>query len=376
MLSLNSIVTVRVSAETRSSAARAFSAGLILAPAESSAVPEEHRLRRYWSAADMLADGFDPASPAYLAAPDYFAAGPAPDRVFVSLYPSSDSLPEALTAALSAPLNAAADGEGSFYGLYACETDPERLLALAADLPSRPSPFLLFGSAAGSVQEAAAPGSLFSRLREQAPSRCLGLFGADTCAAAALMGTAMGLVREYASSAFSLCYKAVPGALPVDLTESEIAALNALNANVYVTRGHRLRLLENGCLFSGLRFDEALSLDRISAALQEAAVDLLTSGAGKLPQTDETSALFINRFTAILSAFAAQGILATAPWRGKSVGSLTPGDTVENGFRLWADSYDEQSDEDRRAHRAQPIHAAMCLSGSVESLVINVDVTL
>ena len=374
MLSLNSIVTVRVSAETRSSAARAFSAGLILAPAEGSAVPEEHRLRRYCSAADLLADGFGAASPAYLAARDYFAASPAPDRVFVSLYPSSESLPEALTAALSAPLSAEADG--SFYALYACETDPERLLALAADLPSRPAPFLLFVSAAGSVQEAVSPGSLFSRLREQAPSRCLGLFGADVCAAAALMGTAMGLAREYASSAFSLCYKSVPGALPVDLTESEIAALKALNANVYVTRGHRLRLLENGCLFSGLRFDEALSLDRISAALQEAAVDLLTSGAGKLPQTDETSALFINRFTAILSAFAAQGILATAPWRGKSVGSLTPGDTVENGFRLWADSYDEQSDEDRQAHRAQPIHAALCLSGSVESLVINVDVTL
>ena len=336
MLSLNSIVTVRVSAETRSSAARAFSAGLILAPAEGSAVPEEHRLRRYWSAADLLADGFGAASPAYLAARDYFAAGPAPDRVFVSLYPSSESLPEALTAALSAPLSAEADG--SFYALYACETDPERLLALAADLPSRSAPFLLFVSAAGS--------------------------------------TAMGLAREYASSAFSLCYKSVPGALPVDLTESEIAALKALNANVYVTRGHRLRLLENGCLFSGLRFDEALSLDRISAALQEAAVDLLTSGAGKLPQTDETSALFINRFTAILSAFAAQGILTTAPWRGKSVGSLTPGDTVENGFRLWADSYDEQNDEDRQAHRAQPIHAALCLSGSVESLVINVDVTL
>ena len=52
-----------------------------------------------------------------------------------------------------------------------------------------------------------------------------------------------------------------------------------------------------------------------------------------------------------------------------------PGDIIENGYLLWADSYDRQSDEDRAAHKAMPVHAALCFAGSVECLVIQLDVT-
>ncbi len=376
MLSMNSIVTVRVSASAVPPASRSFAAGLILAPVSDAPVTPAQRLRVYRSSADLLSDGFAASDPAFLGAKAYFSADPAPDRVYVSLYPAGEALPDALNASLAAPLNAAAEDEAGFYALFVCETDACRLLALAEDLETRTAPFVLFAGATGSVPDAAAPEGLFSRLRNTAPSRSLGLFGADAYAPAALMGTAMGLSREHESSAFALCYKSVPGAVPTDLTESEAAALKALNANVYLVRGHRRRLLENGTLFSGLRFDEALSLDRISAALQEAAADLLISNTGRLPQTDETSALFINRFTAVLSGFASRGVLASAPWRGGAAGGPAPGEIVENGFRLWADPYHEQSDADRRAHKAQPIHAALCLAGSVETLVISIDVTL
>ena len=52
------------------------------------------------------------------------------------------------------------------------------------------------------------------------------------------------------------------------------------------------------------------------------------------------------------------------------------GDMVENGYLFWADSYALQLDADCRAHRAMPVHIALCLAGSVESLVINIDVTM
>jgi hypothetical protein len=41
---------------------------------------------------------------------------------------------------------------------------------------------------------------------------------------------------------------------------------------------------------------------------------------------------------------------------------------------LWADSYDHQSEADRAAHRAVPIHVALTMAGSVESIVIMVNV--
>ena len=149
-----------------------------------------------------------------------------------------------------------------------------------------------------------------------------------------------------------------------------------MNANVYITRGANRRLLENGTTVSGIRLDEVLALDRISADLQEAALSLLTSGSGKLPQTDETSAVFINRFSAVLAGYAAAGVLAAGRWRGSAAGRLQPGDMIENGYLLWAESYDLQSDADRAAHKAMPIHVALCMAGSVETLLIEIDVSI
>ena len=66
--------------------------------------------------------------------------------------------------------------------------------------------------------------------------------------------------------------------------------------------------------------------------------------------------------------------MAPAVWRGSDIGRIRNGDMIENGFALWAESYDLQSDEDRAAHKAMPIHAALTLAGSLESVVISVDV--
>ena len=45
-------------------------------------------------------------------------------------------------------------------------------------------------------------------------------------------------------------------------------------------------------------------------------------------------------------------------------------------FALWADSYDDQPDADRAAHRAVPIQVGLVLAGSIESIVITVNVTI
>ena len=375
MLTLNSIVDVRVNVSPVSASGTGFSTGLILAPASGSSVTETQRLRLFASAADLLADpsgDFTASSPAYLAAKSYFAADPAPDRVYVSLYPVSESLPDALDAVL----NLSAD----FYGVYVAESDSasasaERILALVRHLETLHAHLVLFCGATGTVAEAVSASGLLHGLFELSASRAVPIYGADAYAPAALMGTAMGLARASASAPFSLCYKAIPGMLPTSLRESELAALHALNANAYIVRGLSRKLLEKGTAASGLRFDEVYAMDRIAADLQEAALSLLTAGAGRLPQTDETSAVFINRFSAILADYASGGYLATAPWRGETLPALQPGDTVENGYLLWADSYDLQSDADRRAHKAMPIHIALCLAGSAESLVINIDIT-
>jgi hypothetical protein len=161
---------------------------------------------------------------------------------------------------------------------------------------------------------------------------------------------------------------------PSDLSQAQIDAIQALGGNVYVTRGRDFRLLEKGSTPSGYRYDEILYMDMIAADLQSAAVSLLAQNTGKMPQTDDSTAVFINRFSGILAGYTARGVLAPAPWRGPAAGSIQPGDVLENGFALWADSYDTQPEADRQAHKAMPVQAALALAGSLESVVINVNV--
>ena len=103
---------------------------------------------------------------------------------------------------------------------------------------------------------------------------------------------------------------------------------------------------------------------------------LLAENPDRLPQTDDSTAQFINRFTSILSGYTGRGVLASGIWRGADTGPLSAGDTVENGFALWADSYDDQPDADRAAHKAVPIQVGLVLAGSIESIVITVNVTV
>ena len=57
------------------------------------------------------------------------------------------------------------------------------------------------------------------------------------------------------------------------------------------------------------------------------------------------SAMFINSFSGILAGYTDRKVLVTAPWRGQ-------------------------------AHKAMPIQVALTLAGSLESVVINVNVQL
>ena len=61
---------------------------------------------------------------------------------------------------------------------------------------------------------------------------------------------------------------------------------------------------------------------------------LLAENPDKLPQTDDSTAQFINRFSSILMGYTDMNVLASALWRGSDVGpvqcALTPAGSVES----------------------------------------------
>ena len=369
MLSINTIARVAVNVVRTSAQPTSFDTGLLLVKDASFAA--EKRLKSYASSAEaaagLIADGFDASTEAYKAAQKYFAASPSPGRLLVSCCPASESPVQALDAVL--------DITSDFYGIALADTRTDgELLALDTHIRGLDKPCMLFLPLTGTPAAVVAADSMLDQLYTAGTRRVVATYAAAASDAAAVMGAAMGLQAAHAASAFSLCYKSVGGIQPSGLTQSQADAIEALGGNVYVTRGYTHTLLEKGSTPSGWRYDEVLYLDMIAESLQNAAVSLLADNPDKLPQTDDASAQFMNAFSSVLIGYTNRGVLATAPWRGSAVGSIQAGDYIENGFALWADSYDNQSEADRAAHKAVPIQCALTLAGSLESVVITVNV--
>ena len=240
------------------------------------------------------------------------------------------------------------------------------MLSFAQHVEALPVPLMLFVPAVGTAAEAVAADSVMDKLYTARLKRAFPFFCSCVSDCAAVMGTAMGLELAHKSSAFALCYKTVGGIQPSALTQAQADAIKALNGNVYVARGYTHFLLENGSVSNGQRYDEVLYIDKIADELQNAAVTLLAENPDRMPQTDDSTAQFINRFSSILMGYTEKGVLASAAWRGANVGPVAAGDIIENGFLLWADSYDDQSDADRAAHKAVPIQCALTLAGSTD----------
>ncbi len=369
MLSISTIAQVIVNAQRATVAATPFDTGLLMI--KDSNYLAAKRLKSYGSSAEaaagLAADGFGDTTQAYQAAQKYFAASPAPTKLLVSCYPSSETAVQALDHIL--------DMTAGFYGVaYADAIADADWMTLVTHAEGLIKPVVLFAPLIGTPANVVAANSLLDRLHAAGARRVVAMYAGAVSDAAAWMGTAMGLQMAHTDSAFSLCYKAVGGIQPSELTQSQVDAIEALGGNVYVTRGYTKRMLEEGTTPSGYRYDEVLYMDCIAEDLQNAAVALLADNPDKLPQTDDASTQFIAAFSSVLAGYTARGILATSKWRGSAVGNLQPGDYLENGYMLWADSYDHQSEADRAAHRAVPIHVALTMAGSVESIVIMVNV--
>ena len=366
MLSINTIARVIVNTVRASASPTAFDTGLLLV--KDSAYTAERRILWYDSGTAAVAGlrslGFAEDSDAVRSAVKYFAASPAPSRLLVSCHPASESLPEALSAVL--------DRTASFYGVLPVGSTLTAAdwVAFAESVEAQDHPMVLFVPV-----NAAGTGSALNLLHAGQFRRTLCFYTTSVSDCAAVLGTAMGLELSHKDSAFALCYKTIQGIQPSSsLTQSAVDSIKAQCGNVYITRGYNHLLFENGTVSNGMRYDEVLYIDKIADDLQNAAVTLLAENPDKMPQTDDSTAQFINKFSAILMDYTEMGVLASSAWRGANVGPVSTGDIIENGFLLWADSYDDQSDADRAAHKAVPIQCALTLAGSIESIVITVNV--
>lgn len=362
MLTLDPIVKVNVMVGAAATASSVYDVGLILG--SSTTIGTSTRVKRYKSLAEMTTDGFETTDAEYIAAAKYFGVNPAPAEVLVGMINSGETTVQAITAVL--------EKTNAFYGVYVCGADAAKIAELDTFLTAE-GRFIQFYGVKDSVSNAVASSGAFALMKSRDTRRAVGLLcKSDASEAAALMGVAMGLSHMHTSDAFALCYKRLPGVETSALTQTEVDTIKEQNANVYVTRGYGHAMVEPGTTASGLRFDEVMYLDMLSSDMQDACIALVANRATKLPQTDTATALIISTLTGVLEQYVSRGVIAPGVWRGDAVGSLNTGDALENGYMLYADSYDNQTVADREAHKAMPVTCCVCMAGSIESVELNV----
>lgn len=364
MLTLDPIVKVNVNVNAATRVSNIYDVGVIMGDSETISASD-----RFAEFSDMTEVGarFDDESPEYLAAQAYFSAVPTPEKLVICRINSGETAGAALLDL--------ANKTGTWYGVYLTKPNESSIKSVDAALKAlnRGMQFYAFSGTAGA---AVASNSLINVMFKEGSRRALGIVQAVETAhdAAAVMGTAMGLAGAHPNDAFALAYKTIPGIDPLAATQSEIDAIKEINGNVYVTRGYSRNLFEIGATASGMRYDEVLYIDSISADMQDRCIGLIADAQTKLPQNDTTSAIFINALTGLLNSYTNRGVLDSGVWNGAPVGGLQTGDTLSRGYYLYCASYDEQSQADREAHKAMPIYACICLAGSVESLEITLNV--
>ena len=383
MLNMNPVVQVNVSIGASFVSEGVYDVGAILTSTAGTgtALTTTSRYAEYGSLAEVLSGvtsekpAFADTTDVYKAAAKYFGVSPTPLKLVVIFYDTTENTTDTPTGAMLDAIDKGAKFYGVYYSPKSGETAANiktNIIAIASALNSLNKGVLFYG-VTGTPSTIVA--GLMKDLFDAGAKRVLGM----TCTAyeddaAGLMGVAMGYGRNSENAAFALCYKNIQTATLNDYTQAQVDSVKAINGNVYVKRTKNHIGLENGAVANGLRYDDVLFIDRIVNEIQEAIYNMIAGSPNKLPQNDSTSTLFISEINRVLEHYYNIGVLDTAIWRGHLYGDMEEGAVIDHGYSVFASSFDEQTSADRAAHKAMPITVLLCLSGSVETIVINLDV--
>ncbi len=372
-LSVDSIVRINIGRAPQTTAgANGCNVGLILGT--TSPITTSVRVKRYGSLGEMLSDNFTASMAEYSAAEKYFAQVPAPSAVYVGKYTGgSGNGAETPVEGYAAVRDIVSD----FYGVYCCGASAAENVALATAIQSMGDNCLFFESNnADCLVASPETADIFTTLKGAGVTCAIGIYSETEYAGAALMGLAMGLETGEAGSAFDMFLKKLTGITPTaNITEAQMSILKGKNGNAYITRGQNISMIEPGNCTDGIPYDETMYLELTQRTLQESVLEQMTrAGVAKIPQTDSGMATLVSAVTSGMEYMRALGFVGPGTWTADPFRSLETGDMLDNGYLVFADSFDDLSPADRADRKSPNIYVAAKLAGSVRSVVIGVNV--
>lgn len=370
-LKIDDVVQVSVSTSGPVTPRDAFDTGLIIG--SSTHITTEDRVKIYNGLEGMLDDGFLTTDPEYKAAELYFGQDPRPQKVVIGRRDASVSNDEVAETWVEA-ITACKQRTGAWYACYVASSTPltkAEHQAIAAYLETVIAAYFYDSHASDDLNSAVST-DVFSTLKGLSYKRPIGIYSSTSFAGAALMGFAMGANDGTPGSAYTLFGKTLAGVTPDDLSETDVAALTAKNANYYITRGSSYNLVEHGVTANGTWFDELIGLDQLANDLQISCMDVITKTKTKVPYTDAGAMRFVLACNDACYLAARRGFIGPGIWKLDSVLDLEKGDTLETGYMCQAAPVANEPLANRGLRVCPPIYVCVILTGAIHSVAIKV----
>lgn len=362
-LSLDSIV--RVNLIIRGAAQQRSEMNTALLLSENTVINSTDRVKEYTNLQDIQTAGFAPGSPEYDAAAAYFGQSMVPGKVCIGSVGSSEQWATALTDCRAKNTD--------WYAVVPLGAEKTDITAMAAVVEAFSPASAMIYQTEDTDALAGTTGNVFETLKDAGYRKSMGIYSTDANCAAAVAGYAMGANTGADDSAYTLFAKELAGVATEDLTADNVAAIEEDNGNVYVKRGVYYSVFEQGKMADGTYWDEVYYLDILSEALLRAYMDLL-QGTTKIPQTAAGAAMIQTALISPLENARSIGFIGSGVWNGGTIGNLADGAALPSGYYIQIGSFDDQDQADREARVAPPVTICIKLAGSVQSVVINLNV--
>lgn len=192
--------------------------------------------------------------------------------------------------------------------------------------------------------------------------------------AASAMGRMFTVDFDGSRTTLTLKFKQAPSMQPYDFTATEADRLEAKNVNIYAMYANDTIIIEQGVMASGMHADERHGLDWLQDAVQTGIFNVLYQSKTKIPQTDDGMAMIVAAIEQALQQGVTNGLIAPGVWNSDGFGALEYGDTLEQGYYVYAASVNDQAQSQREAREAPAIQCAIKLAGAIESVDVTINV--
>lgn len=176
------------------------------------------------------------------------------------------------------------------------------------------------------------------------------------------------------NTVITLMYKQEPGVTAESLLESQMAALEDKNCNVFVSYNNETAIFERGTMANGYFVDEVTGTDWLAVTIMNELYNLLYTSPTKIPQTDAGTHLLVVTIESVCSQGVINGLLAPGTWQSQGFGTLNQGDFMPKGFYVYAPPVATQTPADRAARKSVPIQVAAKLAGAVHTIDVTINV--